>query len=183
MNKRTERTENLIYEGLTKALKVKSYAQITIQDILDNSGVSRSTFYAHFNTKDELLESICSRIFTHVFSHTLNEEKTHDFSKSSIFEYSHLITHIFYHIRDKRDLIDAIFLSQSKDIFVNKMKEELDEFAKACVNSNFISSKDIPINLHIKQFKENFIITLEYWQANNYLESPEQITDYFIKLN
>lgn len=183
MNKRSEKTINQIYEGFAITLKNKSYFELTIQDILDASHVSRSTFYSHFKTKEELLLSVCSHIFEHVFSHTLNEEKTHDFSKTSIFDYAHLITHIFYHIHDERELIDAIFMSESKNIFLDYMKKELEEFANVCVSSKLLKEKDVPNDLRVRQFLNNFVITLEYWQKNNYQETPEKLTDYFIKLN
>ena len=183
MNKKIERTISSIYDGLTKCLKEKPYDEITIQDILDASSVSRSTFYAHFKTKNELLVSVCTHIFEHVFSHTLKEEKTHDFSKESIFDYKHLITHIFYHIYDERELIDAIFMSESKNIFLDKMKDELSEFATVCTNSDLVSKKDIPQDLAKRLFISSFIITLEHWQKDNYKETPEMLTEYFVRLN
>lgn len=183
MSKRSEKTINKLYDGLAIILKNKPYNDITVQDILDEAKISRSTFYSHFKTKEELLLSVISHIFEHVFSHTLNEEKTHDFSKSSIFDYVHLITHIFYHFRDEKELIDAIFASESRNIFLDYMKKELDEFASICVSSNMLSEKQIPYELRKRQFINNFVIALEYWQKNNYQETPEKITDYFIKLN
>ena len=63
------------------------------------------------------------------------------------------------------------------------MKKELDEFASICVSSNMLSEKQIPYELRKRQFINNFVIALEYWQKNNYQETPEKITDYFIKLN
>ena len=80
MDKREEKTLNKIHYSFTKLINEKDYENITIQDILDDSKVSRSTFYAHYKTKDELLLSVTNHIFTHVFSKTLEEEKTHDFS-------------------------------------------------------------------------------------------------------
>ncbi len=182
MNKRSEKTIEYLYSGFAKILKEKPYNDITVQDILDASHVSRSTFYAHYKTKEELLLSVCSHIFNHVFSHTLDVEKTHDFSQSSIFDYKHLITHIFYHIRDEKDLIDAIFASESKNIFLDYMKNELVDFAKICISSDLIENKQIPSSLKEKQFLNNFVVTLDYWQQNQYQETPEILTDYFIKL-
>lgn len=184
MNKKIENSIANIYNGFTIALKNKSYKDITIQDILDESHVSRSTFYAHFKTKEDLLNSLSKHIFQHVFSHTLKEEETHDFSKSSIFDYKHLITHIFYHLKDEKELLDAILLEkESKTIFFEYFKDELKELAHVCVMGSLLIKKDVPNELRERQFINNFLITIEYWQKNKYLESPEIITEYFINLN
>lgn len=125
MHKKINATTEKIYNAFAEVLLEKAYADVRIQDVLDKSGVARSTFYAHYKTKEELLKSICSTIFGHVFSHSLAEEKSHDFSKSSIFDYKHFITHIFYHLHDEKTLVHAILLSQSKDTFLNYLRGEL----------------------------------------------------------
>ena len=81
MDKRQEKTLDAIYEAFTKLINSKDYDEITIQDILNESKIGRSTFYCHFKDKNELLLSISRHIFEHVFSHSLKEEATHDFSK------------------------------------------------------------------------------------------------------
>ncbi len=96
MDKRIIKTRQAIYDGFAKALNNVSYDEMKIEDILKASNISRSTFYAHFKSKEEVLSSINENIFDHVFSHSLKEEATHDFSKSSIFDYNHLLTHILY---------------------------------------------------------------------------------------
>lgn len=75
MHKKINATTEKIYNAFAEVLLEKAYADVRIQDVLDKSGVARSTFYAHYKTKEELLKSICSTIFGHVFSHSLAEEK------------------------------------------------------------------------------------------------------------
>ena len=111
MDKRIVKTNHQLYEALGKLLNEKPYSKITIEDLLKESKVSRSTFYAHFKTKDEVLISITTMIINHVFSHSLKEETTHDFSKASIFDYTHLVTHTLYHLHDEKKLIEAILAS------------------------------------------------------------------------
>lgn len=74
MHKKINATTEKIYDAFAEVLLEKAYADVRIQDVLDKSGVARSTFYAHYKTKEELLKSICSTIFGHVFSHSLAEE-------------------------------------------------------------------------------------------------------------
>lgn len=183
MNKKISATTEKIYNAFAEVLLEKEYSDVRIQDVLDKSGVARSTFYAHYKTKEELLKSICSTIFGHVFSHSLAEEKSHDFSKSSIFDYKHFITHIFYHLHDEKTLVHAILLSQSKDTFLNYLRGELAEFATACVENNFVTGKNLPKSLKVNSIIENFVLLVEYWDETAFTDTPERLTEYFLIMN
>lgn len=183
MHKKINATTEKIYNAFAEVLLEKAYADVRIQDVLDKSGVARSTFYAHYKTKEELLKSICSTIFGHVFSHSLAEEKSHDFSKSSIFDYKHFITHIFYHLHDEKTLVHAILLSQSKDTFLNFLRGELAEFATACVENNFVTGKNLPKSLKVNSIIENFVLLVEYWDETSFADTPERLTEYFLIMN
>ena len=57
-----ETTDKRVYKTLTKIeksmvtlLNVKSYDDISIKDICDESGISRGTFYQHYRDKDDFL--------------------------------------------------------------------------------------------------------------------------------
>lgn len=183
MDKRLIKTQNAIYEAFTKALQEKPYSKITIEDILKLSGTSRSTFYSHYKTKDELLLSIVNHIFEHVFSHSLTEEKSHDFSKSSIFDYSHLITHILYHLHDEKELIQAILKSESKSHFIDSLKMQIEPITNIIIKNKLVKDKNLPEELYSSLITNSFIILIEYWFNNECKESPEVITKYFFLMN
>ena len=75
MDKREQKTITKVYAAFTSLVKSKDYANISVQDIIDEANISRSTFYAHFKTKDDVLVDVCSSIFDHVFSAHLSKEK------------------------------------------------------------------------------------------------------------
>ena len=56
-------------------MEQKQYSAITVQEIIDEANIGRSTFYAHFETKDDLLRSLCSEIFCNVFTDLLPQEE------------------------------------------------------------------------------------------------------------
>ena len=75
----------------------KDFNDISITEIIELSNVSRSTFYSHYKTKNEILENVCDDIFDHVFHAHLEKEDHHDFSLDDPNELRHLIIHSFYH--------------------------------------------------------------------------------------
>ena len=183
MDKRIKKTNHSLYEALGRLLSKKSYNKITIEDLLQESGISRSTFYAHFKTKDEVLVSITTMIFSHVFSHSLKEETTHDFSKASLFDYSHLITHTLYHLHDEKALINAILSSESKDIFLRDLRNEITPIAEKALDLGILRLKELPKELRVSEIVENFIVTILYWFNTDCKETPETLTTYFFAMN
>jgi len=68
MDRRIKRTKTAIYSAFTQLLLEKKYYKITIQEIIDLANIGRSTFYSHFETKDELLKAMCTNIFEDMHS-------------------------------------------------------------------------------------------------------------------
>ena len=183
MDKRTEKTLEAIYEAFTKLINTMDYDDITIQNILDESKVGRSTFYTHFKTKNELLLKISQDMFDHVFSHSLQEEKSHDFSKDHFYDYKHLITHILYHIHDEKELITGILSSKGETLFLEEFRKHLKRFSESYFNNYPYSDKNlIPLELKEAIMIENFIVIIKYWINDGFKETPEKLTDYFISL-
>ena len=54
-DRRVVRTRRRLHEALISLILEKGYDQVTVQDILDRADVGRSTFYAHFLNKVDLL--------------------------------------------------------------------------------------------------------------------------------
>lgn len=57
------RTDKAIQQALIKLLNTKSFEKITVQDILDETPVTRSTFYKHYHDKYEIVERMQEEFF------------------------------------------------------------------------------------------------------------------------
>jgi AcrR family transcriptional regulator len=57
IDRRIARTRQLLHQSLLDLTIERGYAIVTVQDVLDRAQVARSTFYAHFRDKDDLLLS------------------------------------------------------------------------------------------------------------------------------
>lgn len=57
------RTDKAIKQALITLLHTKPFEKITVQDILDETPVTRSTFYKHFHDKYEIVERMQEEFF------------------------------------------------------------------------------------------------------------------------
>lgn len=61
-DRRVERTRDLLLNALVSLLMERGYEKLTIQNLLDRAGVGRATFYAHFQSKEDLLTCSIGRM-------------------------------------------------------------------------------------------------------------------------
>ena len=68
-DRRSQRTQQTLMDALIALLAVKHYDEISINDIIDRANVGRSTFYAHYQGKDDLLKSGFERVLDMLIHH------------------------------------------------------------------------------------------------------------------
>src|SRR6185312_16382997 len=56
-DRRVQRTHQLLEAALLSLIKEKEFDAISVQEIIDRANVGRATFYAHYDNKEDLLES------------------------------------------------------------------------------------------------------------------------------
>jgi len=175
MDRRQKKTRQAVYDAFTGLLEEKNYSNITVQEILDRADIGRSTFYAHFETKDDLLRSICAEIFEHVFSDELQKERTHDFSGEH--DTKAMITHILFHLQEHMAYLPGILSGESGEIFMGAFKECLKElFSHSGEAADSCVPRDYMLNHMVCDFAE----TVRWWTRNKRY-SPEDISSFFIE--
>ncbi len=176
MDRRQRKTRDAIYRAFTELLVHKPYNSITVQEIIDRADIGRSTFYSHFETKDELLRSLCADIFAHVFSEEPGVERTHDFSGEAR-DLRHRLTHILYHLRDNRSYIRGILSSESGDLFMQFFKEYLAEVFEGALSG---SPAGIPRDYILNHMICDFAESVRWWMRHE-AYSPEEISSFFLE--
>jgi AcrR family transcriptional regulator len=63
LDPRIRRTRDLLQQALVNLLETKEFDKISVQDITDQAGVNRATFYAHYPDKFALLECVVAGRF------------------------------------------------------------------------------------------------------------------------
>ena len=174
MDRRQKKTRKAVFEAFTGLLAVKSYSNISVQEIIDAANIGRSTFYAHFETKDELLRALCTEIFEHVFSDDLHAEETHDFSSRKK-DLEAEVTYILYHLNDSHRYLMSILSCESGEMFMKYFKEYLAQlFSGELVRHR----SDVPQEYLLNHMVCDFAETVRWWMKHEQY-SAEDVSRFF----
>ena len=177
MDRRQKKTREAVFRAFTELLAHKSYSSITVQEIIDAADIGRSTFYSHFETKDDLLKALCTDIFEHVFSEDLMKERTHDFSGGTR-DVSHRVTHILYHLQDSRAYIRGILAGESGELFMRYFRGYLEKlFSESLADCG--GEHSIPRDYLLNHVVCDFAESVRWWMKHEDY-SPEEISRFFL---
>jgi len=176
MDRRIKKTRDSIFIAFSSLLSTKKYSQITVQEIIDEANIGRSTFYAHFETKDYLLDAWCKDIFEHIFSKDLSSEKNHDFSGTEDFETR--ITHILYHLKESKHDMKSILSYESAEIFWNYFKKYLEILFVDFIDIKYYQK--LPRDFLLNHMVGSFVEMVKWWMMNDMKLSPEEMTEYYV---
>jgi len=179
MDRRKAKTVKAIKQAFSRLISEKRYSEITVQDIIDEADIGRSTFYEHFKTKDEILVSLCSDIFKHVFSYELTPEKYHNFSNTN--DYKHIVEHTLHHFGEDKATLKGILGSEGKDVFMRDIRQHLNELIRNYLLTVYPCDK-FPEDLLINHLITSLIEITIWWLDRDCKETPEEIAAYYLDL-
>ncbi|MEI6757080.1 MAG: TetR/AcrR family transcriptional regulator [Chlorobium sp.] len=177
-DRRISRTRRLMHEALMALIVEKGYEAITVQDILDRADVGRSTFYAHYRDKDELLLSS----FEHL--RTLFEEQQQAILESRRTGKApavNLILELFRHIGEHHKLYKAIAGKQSGEMIVKYLHRYLYNLLIEPLTALIKNRKSfsVPIEITTHYLVSSLLSLMTWWLDNNMPYSAEKMDEIF----
>lgn len=171
MDRRQKKTRDAIFKAFSSLVEHKRYENITVQDIIDEANIGRSTFYSHFETKDMLVKSLCGDIFEHIFEDEICSY--HDDTKSIETRLAHLL----WHLHEHKSEVFGMLKSQSSDVFIRYLKEYL-----LCLFKLHLAEfhADVPQDFFLNHLVGSFCELIKWWVANDMTEKPDVVAKYFM---
>ena len=178
MDRRQRKCRQAIFNAFRELLAQKDYSKITVQDIIDKADVGRTTFYAHFETKDALLQALCEELFGHILQ--VPEDCPHTEGKDPSGEIIHSVfLHLLRHIQENDDGIATLLACENNEHFLRCFKEGLNEFIRQQYGDSLKKFDDIPQDFLINHISGSFVEMVLRWLKNNKKYTTAELDYYF----
>jgi AcrR family transcriptional regulator len=132
-DRRVRRTKELLRSALQALILEKGYERITVQDILDRADVGRSTFYAHYRDKDDLLLSGFEDIRA-----ALNAERdAAEMGRTGKVEFLEPMLAVFRHVEGHRHFWEALSRKGGADMITRILRDSVTDLLREHFRSQF----------------------------------------------
>lgn len=173
MDRRQKKTREAIFSAFGELLKTNKYENITVQDIIDRADVGRSTFYAHFETKDHLLQAMCADIFDHIFAGAVCGYG------DPCNELEEILSHILFHLKENKKRVSGLLTSDSAELFMRYLNEYFNKLFTMHI-SQFHAN--VPPDYLINHLTGAFGQTLRWWIQEDMKTSHTDMARYFMSV-
>ncbi len=176
MDRRQRRTRQAIYRAFEELVADNHYASITVAQIIECAGIGRSTFYAHFATKDALLDQMCAEMFSHVFEGVETDPHTHERLQEPTLE--GMLTHLLCHLRDNHAGICGKLLAEGEPHFTGHFCELLAAFFDPRLPER---SNWVPRDLMRSLLVSGFCQSVAWWYGQRFATSPDELAHWYVR--
>lgn len=179
-DRRVQRTRGMLQEALVDLMIQKGYEPITVQDILDRANVGRSTFYAHYVDKEQLLVDNINQL-RDFLKPQINTRMVLTEREKFRFEFSFAL---LQHVQSHRKLYRATVGKQSGVLVLHHMQRMVASLALDEVKMYLTSNDAVPIPLEVViEFVVNTLMSLiAWWMESNMPCSAEEVDKMFHQL-
>jgi Transcriptional regulator len=179
MDRRQQKTRTAIFKAFGTLLGHKNYNNITVQEIIDEANIGRSTFYAHFETKDDLLKELCKELFGHIIDSAIDCSHTHGlYSDNSV--PNSVFCHLLQHLEENNNNVLGLLSCESSEIFLRYFKDSLNELVQTqFVNQRREKNILLPNDFLINHISSSFVEMILWWIKGHRKQSPTELDQYF----
>ncbi len=175
-DRRIQRTRQLLQDALISVILEKGFDAATVQDVIDRANVGRSTFYAHFQDKEDLFlsgfEHLRAEFEKHLLSASVTNGNPWDLSLS-----------MFQHAAGQRPLYKALAGKQGGNIALTHIQKYLSAVLLSHMKTQLGKQKHGPppeiVALYISS---SYIALLAWWLDTDSPFSAEQMNAYYRQL-
>ncbi|MEO8607572.1 MAG: TetR/AcrR family transcriptional regulator [Chloroflexota bacterium] len=181
-DRRVQRTRDLLQKSLIDLIGERGYDAITIQDIVDRADLARTTFYVHYDSKDDLFISCHEAIISAfqsgpIYPHPLSREAllSPDVPPGVTSGYRHLV--------EARAQLYPIFQGKDGALILRRIRDGSAQAIEANLRAVFAEAdSSIPLDMLATYLAGAQIALMQWWLEKRQPHSAENLAQTFHRL-
>jgi AcrR family transcriptional regulator len=176
LDRRIQRTQKLLQIAFMELMDDHEYDAITVQDIVNHANVGRTTFYEHYNSKDDLFLS-CHESFVKGL------HEMHSYSKSLFLTDtpSEMIS-AYQNLLKAQVMLKPIFQNHNK-ILLQHIRDGSARGLESALHTNFDEDKSsIPFNILANYLARAQIALFQWWLEKRQPNTVDELVQTFYRL-
>jgi AcrR family transcriptional regulator len=170
-DRRINRTQKMLHEALHQLMGQKRYDDITVQDIIDRADVGRSTFYAHYQDKEDLAVSGLREIMENL-NQAIVESDPQGLQLLPTLS-------LFEHIAENPHVFKIMMRDRGMEFFFDKSRQFWAERLEVRLQSLLPPGREpvVPIPLIAAATAGTFMTILKWWLDNRMPYPPDRMAE------
>ena len=171
------KTQNSLRLALTNLLKNNSFEEIKVSDICNEALVNRSTFYAHYNDKYELLLDMINELKNDIILNVEYDESTNNIKEY----YLSLIKSLLDFMEIKQNIYKPIIINNRNSIIMDILLDVISKDVEKNLN-NYNNSLEIPVDILTKFYIGALVSICVSFLENPNIYTKKELINYLSKL-
>ncbi len=173
---RVERSKDAIKKAFVDLMKRRAYEEITVKDLAEEARINRKTFYAHYETKQALFESMMREMFDHICGCFMYEKESSE--KEASGDMLREDIRCFLQVTEGyREQLDVMITDQTATMtFIVSEQAILQRAQEIHILKEMLPGR-VPVELYIMRLKNFFLGVMDWWlgQQEYTLEEATEI--------
>lgn len=179
IDRRVARTRKMLHQALLSLIIERGYNAITVEDICERANIGRSTFYAHFTSKDDLKRNHLKRLRQTLID---KQQSVLDSGPGSarLLAFSPMM---FEHACGHVDHYRALIGSGDGAIALNTIRQTLCDLVRhQLAKTKGKGSKDVPSEFIVQYIVGAHMAVLTWWLDGGAKLPPQRMDEIFQRL-
>jgi len=176
-DRRVRRTRERLQDTLLEMLCEQSYDSITVKGIVDRANVGRTTFYEHYNGKEDLFLHCHETIV--IGFHQIHSQPDALLSSEAPSE----IISVYQNLIEKREMLLPLFQSQDGAMILRRIRDASARKVEERLRATYpYSESSIPLDMLAGYLVGAQITLMQWWLENRQPYSIDELAQTFHRL-
>lgn len=178
-DRRITRTKAALHLALLELVKEKGYAAVTVEEITTRANLGRTTFYLHYQDKEELLLENLDQHLTDLVDEIISRPLIQWFRESK----GNLIKSIFETVKENSEIFSLITREQSNKVY-DRFRSIIEKVVKKLIDESPWARSGIPrLTISLDYITDYFSgamwASIVWWARRDFAQSTDEMAQNF----